>query len=72
MNVEDYVDLHVPCEYHANTSELVQMLEKGHYNVALDAEAWDRLYTWIDLNGPCHGTWGEVAPIPARRGSAPS
>jgi len=64
VNIEDYVGLHVPAEYHANTSELVQMLEKGHHNVRLDAEAWDRLATWIDLNGPCHGTWGEVAPIP--------
>ena len=25
----------------------------------LDAEAWDRLFTWIDLNVPDHGTWGE-------------
>ena len=32
----------------------------------LDQEAWDRLVTWIDLNGPCHGTWGEVAEIPGR------
>ncbi len=64
VNIEDYVGLLVPGEYHANTSELVQMLEKGHHNVKLDREAWDRLFTWIDLNGPCHGTWGEVAPIP--------
>ena len=64
VNIEDYVGLHVPAEYCANTSELVQMLEKGHYNVRLDAEAWERLATWIDLNGPCHGTWGEIAPIP--------
>ena len=64
VNVEDYVGLHVPCEYHADTSELVQMLQKGHHHVQLDAEAWDRLVTWIDLNGPCHGTWHEVAPIP--------
>jgi len=66
VNVEDYVGLHVPGEYHADTSELVQMLQKGHHNVQLDKEAWDRLITWIDLNGPCHGTWGEVAPIPQR------
>ncbi|MBW8034565.1 MAG: SUMF1/EgtB/PvdO family nonheme iron enzyme [Planctomycetes bacterium] len=50
-------------EYHANTSELVQMLEKGHYNVKLDEEAWDRLVTWIDLNVPAHGTWGESEQI---------
>ena len=64
VNVEDYVGLHVACEYHANTSELVQILAKGHYGVTLDREAWERLVTWIDLNGPCHGTWNDVAPIP--------
>jgi formylglycine-generating enzyme required for sulfatase activity len=64
VNIEDYVGLHVPGEYHADTSELVQMLRKGHHNVELDAEAWDRLVTWIDLNGPCHGTWADVAENP--------
>ena len=53
----------LPCEYDADTSELVQMLKKGHYNVKLDAEAWDRLYTWIDMNVPCHGTWSENRQI---------
>lgn len=58
-------DLHLlnPMEFHANTSELVQMLEKGHHNVKLDDEAWDRLITWIDLNAPCHGTWNEFTRI---------
>ncbi len=51
-----------PLEFHANTSELVQMLEKGHHNVRLDAEAWDRIITWIDMNVPKHGSWAE-API---------
>ena len=55
-------DMHLlePCEYHAGTTELVQVLRKGHYGVALDAEAWDRLYTWIDLNTPYHGSWREI------------
>ena len=35
------------------------MLEKGHHNVKLDREGWDRLITWIDLNVPDHGTWHE-------------
>ena len=48
-----------PLEYHADTSELVQMLRKGHHGVQLDADAWDRLVTWIDLNVPYHGNWGE-------------
>ncbi len=54
-------DYHImpPLEYHADTSELVQMLRKGHGGVRLDEEAWDRLITWIDLNVPDHGTWSE-------------
>ncbi|MEN6426605.1 MAG: SUMF1/EgtB/PvdO family nonheme iron enzyme [Phycisphaerales bacterium] len=57
--------LQEPMEYHANTSELVQMLSKGHHGVKLDDEAWDILYTWIDLNVPDHGTWSEHQQIPS-------
>ena len=53
-----------PMEYHADTTQLVQMLKRGHYGVALDDEAWDRLITWIDLNCPFHGTWGEELAKP--------
>jgi formylglycine-generating enzyme required for sulfatase activity len=64
VNVEDDVALHVPGEYHADTSELVQMLRKGHFGVHLDGQSWDRLVTWIDLNAPCHGTWGDICAVP--------
>ena len=64
VSIEDDVSLLVPGEYHADTSSLVQMLRKHHKGVRLDAEAWDRLVTWIDLNAPCHGTWGDVFPVP--------
>jgi len=59
-------DLHLlpPMEFHADTTQLVQLLSKGHYNVDLDAEAWDRLITWIDLNAPYHGTWTETGHGP--------
>jgi len=59
-------DLHLlpPREFGADTSELIQMLAKGHHNLKLDTEAWDRLVTWIDLNAPCHGTWAETTKIP--------
>jgi formylglycine-generating enzyme required for sulfatase activity len=53
-----------PMEFHADTSELVQMLRKGHYGVELGDEDWDRLVTWIDLNVPDHGTWSEHREIP--------
>lgn len=46
-----------PMEYHASTSPLIQMFKKGHNNVQLDREAWDRLYTWVDLNAPYRGMW---------------
>jgi len=49
-----------PGEFRANTSELIQMLKKGHHSVELDQDAWNRLYTWIDLNAPAHGTWREA------------
>jgi len=53
-----------PAEYHADTSPLIQMLQKGHNNVKLDREAYERLYAWIDLNVPYYGTWGEFRTIP--------
>ena len=53
-----------PAEYHADTSPLIQMLDKGHHGVKLDQEAYERLYTWIDLNVPYYGTWGEFRYIP--------
>ena len=70
--IESDIHLLSPMEYHAATTELVQILKKGHYGVQLPPEAWDRLYTWIDLNAPYHGTWSEivgpqtVAPLLAR------
>jgi formylglycine-generating enzyme required for sulfatase activity len=66
-------DYHVltPLEFHANTSELIQMLEKGHYNVKLNKESMETLITWIDMNVPLHGTWGE-APKVRNQDTAPT
>jgi formylglycine-generating enzyme required for sulfatase activity len=58
--LESDLRLLAPGEFCADTTELIQMLRKGHHGVKLDAEAWRRIITWIDLNAPCHGTWGEV------------
>ena len=57
---ENDMHLLLPYEFHASTTELVQRLEAGHHGVKLDAEAWDRLNTWIDLNTPAWGTWEEM------------
>ncbi len=73
LNLHPYVrrngpegDYHVltPLEFHATTSDLVQMLKKGHHGVKLTPEEWDRLYTWIDLNAPYFGTWTEIGANP--------
>jgi len=64
VGIEDDVSMLVPGEYHADVSPLIQLLKKGHGGVRLAQEDWSRLVTWIDMNAPCHGTWGEVFPIP--------
>lgn len=55
-------DMHLlpPWEFHAETTRLVQTLRYGPCRATLDAEAWDRLITWIDLGAPAHGTWTEI------------
>ncbi|MCP4451280.1 MAG: formylglycine-generating enzyme family protein, partial [Planctomycetes bacterium] len=50
----------VPYEFHASTSEGVQLLEKGHHGVKLGEDSWRRLYTWIDLNVPFYGSWSSA------------
>ncbi|MHC4501691.1 MAG: HzsA-related protein, partial [Planctomycetota bacterium] len=55
----DYHTL-TPMEFHVSTSQLIQMLEKGHNGVKLSKEAWDRIVTWIDVNVPYFGTWREA------------
>ncbi|MFK5921083.1 MAG: SUMF1/EgtB/PvdO family nonheme iron enzyme [Verrucomicrobiota bacterium] len=42
-------------EFSADTTELVQLLRKGHHGVKLDDDEWSRLICWIDFNAPYHG-----------------
>ncbi len=62
---DDYYVLE-PMEYHAATSELVQLLKKGHHGVQLDRQSWEALYTWIDFNAPYFANWLEVSGRAAR------
>ena len=62
--IESDMHLLTPCEFHASNTGLIRLLEAGHHGVRLDAEAWDRINTWIDLNTPAHGTWTENAGEP--------
>ncbi|MBN2294974.1 MAG: hypothetical protein JXM70_21275, partial [Pirellulales bacterium] len=65
--IESDYHLLEPMEFHADTTQLVQMLQQGHHGVRLGREDWDRLITWIDLNCPFHGTWGEEIDNPGRQ-----
>ncbi len=49
-----------PYEYHANTSELIRMLEVGHHGVKLTKEEWNALTMWIDYNAPCVGVFENI------------
>ncbi|OVE81439.1 hypothetical protein BVY04_03375 [bacterium M21] len=57
---ESDIELLEPMEYHASTSILIQLLRKGHQNVKLADDEWERLHAWIDLNAPCYGTYTEA------------
>jgi len=50
----------------ADTSHLIKVLKKGHHNVMLNQEEWERMYTWIDLNIPYPGSWGESHKPPQK------
>ena len=58
---ESDVHMFKPMEYHVSTSELFQMLEKGHHNVRIDDKAYAALATWADLNVPFFATWREYS-----------
>jgi len=57
--------LPAPAEWEADTSQLVRMLKKGHNNVKLTPDEWDRIYTWIDLNIPYSPNWRESLRPPS-------
>ena len=46
-----------PTEFFADTSELYQLLKKGHHGVDMPQEDWNRLVTWMDMNAPYLGEW---------------
>ena len=50
----------IPMEFNSDTSELMQLLKKGHKGVKLDEQSRQILITWIDLNVPCFGSWKEI------------
>jgi len=58
--IESDMALLTPKEFSADSTELVQMLQKGHHGVTLEKSEWQKLYQWIDLNTPYHGNRMDV------------
>lgn len=55
-------DMHMltPMDVHADQTELMQIINKGHYGVRLDKESLDKLICWIDFNAPYHGRRSDI------------
>jgi len=47
----------VPRDYFAATSKLPKMLLEGHNGLNIDADSFERIVTWLDLNSQCYGTY---------------
>ena len=55
-------DMHMltPMDVHADQTELMQILNKGHHGVTLDKESLDKIICWIDFNAPFHGRRSDI------------
>jgi hypothetical protein len=58
----------VPGFFGAKGSSLARLLRKGHYDVKLSPEDWDRLVTWMDANVLFYGTFDPADQARQRRG----
>ena len=62
--IESDMHMLVPMDVHADQTELMQILQKGHYNVQLDKESIEKLACWIDFNAPFHGRRSDIPNFP--------
>ena len=53
----NYEPLTEPLRFGAVASPLARLLDKGHGEVKLSAEDWERLNTWMDANALFYGTF---------------
>lgn len=53
--IESDMDILVPMDVHADQTELIQILKKGHHGVELNKEDLENIICWIDFNAPYHG-----------------
>jgi hypothetical protein len=53
----NFEPLTAPDRFGARASKLTTLLERGHYDVRLTEEEWQRLNTWMDANALFYGTF---------------
>lgn len=53
--IESDMNILVPMDIHADQTELMQILKKGHHGVQISKEDMESLVCWIDFNAPYHG-----------------
>ena len=46
----------------SHASKVVEVIRKGHNDVKLDKESFDRLVTWIDINAPYYPSYASAYP----------
>jgi formylglycine-generating enzyme required for sulfatase activity len=62
--IESDMNMLVPMDVHADQTELMQILNKGHHNVQLLPEEIEKLACWIDMNAPFHGRRSDISTFP--------
>jgi formylglycine-generating enzyme required for sulfatase activity len=62
--IESDMNMLVPMDVHADQTELMQILNKGHHNVHLLPEEIEKLACWIDMNAPFHGRRSDISTYP--------
>ncbi|MGB2755696.1 MAG: hypothetical protein WBD75_02460 [Phycisphaerae bacterium] len=55
-------EVQAPYSWGSHASKIVQVLRAGHNDLKLDAESFDRLVTWIDLNAPYYPSYSSAYP----------
>jgi hypothetical protein len=57
-----------PDQFGARASSLIELLTKGHEDVSLTEDEWERLITWMDTNALFYGTFDPEDQQRQRRG----
>ncbi|HUU92172.1 MAG TPA: hypothetical protein VM238_13315, partial [Phycisphaerae bacterium] len=55
-------DVQMPYSWGSHASKMVKVLREGHNDLRLDAESFDRIVTWIDINAPYYPSYASVYP----------